>query len=307
MAYAKKNLGLFSPPTFLTTGDPYEKRSEALSRVSGRQFQTQRQRPGQTSDNWGNKKRQYMPLYENNKEQYYQPGQRERQHANDERKKCIQPDGFKYANPTHKQCGTGDYFGAFTKWDYKEPFNPVKTGDPPRPVAEVPPNIKTKPGKKGSYGSNWKTLLGPEYKYSAEPVEKGKATEERLAHEAKMLGRNPFKGHGHPLDFFDTHKHVAASKIYAPSGTPAPLAETAKPEPSDKSPFYPSHVPRSGHYGYLMKFPEYKGDAFMDVQKQQRAEAAAHRAKILVPFKQPSDAKGLPVVPVMTHPRNLHA
>ena len=45
---------------------------------------------------------------------------------------------------------------------------------------------------------NWKTLLGPEYKYSAEPVEKGKATEERLAHEAKMLGRNPFKGHGEP-------------------------------------------------------------------------------------------------------------
>ena len=75
-------------------------------------------------------------LYQNNKEQYYQPGQRERQHANDERKKCIQPDGFKYANPTHKQCGTGDYFGAFTKWDYKEPFNPVKTGDPVRAAHE---------------------------------------------------------------------------------------------------------------------------------------------------------------------------
>lgn len=311
MSYARSNLGLFSAPQFLSVGDPYEKKQQTLSRVGGKQFQTARQKPGQTSDNWGQKKRTFKPLYEAHplgvKELYYQPGQRERQQANTARKKCLQEAGFKYSNPAPKHCGTGDYFGAFTKWEYKEPFDAVKKGDLPKVVVEVPMNIKTNPCKVGSYGANWKTLLGKEYEYAPEPVVKGAAKAARLKHEKAMLERAPFKGMTHSLDFFDTHKHVAASMIYAPHGTPtaAPPKERPGPPEDDRAPFKPSHIPHQGYNACLNAFPTYAGDNFMDVQNQQRAEAKAHRDRIEIPFKAVSQAKEQPTVPVMTHRRNL--
>ena len=55
-----------------------------------------------------------------------------------------------------------------------EPFNPVKKGDPPREIPEVPMNIKTNPVKKGSYGANgasgkWKSMLSTPPAYSKSP------------------------------------------------------------------------------------------------------------------------------------------
>ena len=50
-------------------------------------------------------------------------------------------------------------------------------------------NIKTNPCKVGSYGANWKTLLGKEYEYAPEPVVKGAAKAARLKHEKAMLER----------------------------------------------------------------------------------------------------------------------
>ena len=50
---------------------------------------------------------------------------------------------------------------------------------------------------------------------------KEKIKADRLAHEAAMLDRKPFRGMSKTLDFFDGHKFCAASKIYTPSGAPA--------------------------------------------------------------------------------------
>ena len=134
------------------------------------------------------------------KEPYFADGQFDMQEANAARKKCLQPDGFKYANPMKKSCSVGDNFGVFTKLTYMYPNNPVKKGDPPREVKEIPPNVKCNPIKKGSYGANWGALLGPEYRYQPRPAAKEaeERREARLAHEAKMGDRQPFRGVCHP-------------------------------------------------------------------------------------------------------------
>jgi len=85
-----------------------------------------------------------------------------------------------------------------------------------------------------------------------------------------------------------------------------------KPQPEkvvlDKAPFYPSKVPNKGlAYCAMNPFPEYKsGGNFDEVQKAQRAAAAAEREKIPVPFKAVSTPKTLYQVPVMTHASNIH-
>ncbi len=133
------------------------------------------------------------------KEPYFADGQFDMQEANAARKKCLQPDGFKYANPMKKSCSVGDNFGVFTKLTYMYPNNPVKKGDPPREVKEIPSNVKCNPIKKGSYGANWGALLGPEYRYQPQPAAKPEERREaRLAHEAKMGDRQPFRGVCHP-------------------------------------------------------------------------------------------------------------
>lgn len=239
------------------------------------------------------------------KEPYYAAGQFAMIDANKARKKCLQPDGFKYANPMKKSCSVGDNFGTFSKLTYKEPFNPVKKGDPPRPVAEVPPNIKCNPIKKGSYGANWGCMLGPEYRYQSRPA--AKEVEERRKireeHEAKIGGRNPFRGVCHPT----APSEKTMLEVY--KAVPLP-PEKPKPEKVvlDQKPFYPSKVPKTGlAYCAMNPFPEYKsGGNFDEVQKAQRAAAAAERAKIQVPFKAVSNPKKLYQVPVMTHPSNIH-
>lgn len=239
------------------------------------------------------------------KEPYFAAGQFEMIDANKQRAKCLQPDGFKYASPMQKSASVGDNFGAFSKLTYKEPFNPVKKGDPPRPVAEVPMNIKCNPIKKGSYGANWGCMLGPEYRYQSRPA--AKEVEERrairLAHEEKIGGRNPFRGVCHPT----APSEKTMLEVY--KAVPLP---PEKPQPEkvvlDKAPFYPSKVPKKGlAYCAMNPFPEYKsGGNFDEVQKAQRAAAAAEREKIPVPFKAVSTPKTLYQVPVMTHASNIH-
>ena len=311
MTHVKANMGLFSRTSFITVGDPYEKKEAANDRIKGRQFQPQPQKRGQIADNWGNKKRDFMPLFEGNAkgEPYYAQNEFVMKNANLERQKCLQPDGFKYSSPAKLQCSVGDNFGCFGRLTYKEPFNPVKKGDLPPPVAEVPMNIKTNPVKKGSYGANWKTILGTEYEYKPEPIGDllKKRTEERLDHEVKMLDRKPFRAMSKTLDFFDEQRFCAASRIYGESGTKREIKPVEKVvDPYDRKPFYPARVPRTGYNATMNKFPEYKPDNFMDRQKDERAAAAEQRAKIIQIFKPGGNSKALPVVPVMTHPSNIN-
>ena len=242
------------------------------------------------------------------KEPYFQPGQHEMMEANNERKKCLTESRFRYASPMKQSSSVGDNFGAFDKLTYKEPFDVVKTGDPPREVKEVPPNIKCNPAKKGSYGNNWGKLLGPEFPYVPESAEdkKKQITADRLAHYAKLGDRNAFKANFPPVDFFDSHPHVAASKVYTWMPEPPAKDAPAKAE-DDRKPFYPSAVPHKGYNSTMNKFPAYQTDNFEDVLKAQRAAAAAERERLEVrgAFKASMRAKSLPVVPVMTHPLNV--
>ena len=102
MTHMRKNQGLFSVPVYITSGDPYEKKDPGNSRLHGMQFKTNPQKRGQTADNRGNKKRDFKPLYENTPggEPYFAANEKEIKIANEQRKKCLQPDGFKYSSPT---------------------------------------------------------------------------------------------------------------------------------------------------------------------------------------------------------------
>jgi hypothetical protein len=122
-----------------------------------------------------------------------------------------------------------------------------------------------------------------------------------------MGERNAFKANFPPVDFFDSWPHVAASRVYEWMAEP-PAKDVEPPPEDDRRPFYPAQAPRKGYNSAMNPFPTYSADNFEDVLKEQRAVAAAEREKLADrgAFKASMRAKSLPVVPVMTHPLNVH-
>lgn len=309
--------GTFSTPTFAGVGEPYNDKTGLDHRASGRQFVVNKQRAGQTGDNWNRgtygRRIGYQRLYEG--ETYVDPHTHRRRAALEEKKKNLTPDGFRYPNPNKKSSGLGNYWGCIgPKFKHEADFEVLKKGENPEEIQHPLRQVLTNPAKKGYGGSTPGTIFGPgprkgeqpkigkEYEHAPDPYDMPRQAEkaERALAREKLAGRPPFKSGGHSLDFFDGHKSVAASKVYTedpripekPPEEKAPLAITA--------PFYPSKAPRSGIMGTFNKFPVYLEDP-LDA-KIAAAKAAADAAKLTsAPFRPTSKPKSGPVKSVLFH------
>jgi hypothetical protein len=264
---ATNSFGLFSAPTPLCVGEPFDKPKKKHVKgeesVTLRSFVTSPQKKGQVCSNWGDGPMIYNRLYDG--EVHVEENKTRRRAKIAAKAKHVSERPFKPGNPTKKQASSGDYYGTFCpqpyeskgdgKWDLstKPTRNKEEKEDdglPTRPVY-------TSPSKKGHYGAPG-TLVGTNkitYVNHGEGID-GVETKRkiRLAHEAKIGERKPFSQMVGTKD--------RSNDVYAADDACLPI----KPDPfegksrkqvmyddklTDKKSFVPGNPPKKGLAGYF--------------------------------------------------------
>jgi len=291
---ATNNDGGFMESTFNAVGDPYfdPPRPKVHESKGKRQFQTCNSKIGQSADNWGEGKREFFRLSEN--EAYQEPFRREQNQRLDNIKKMNTPSGFKYSSPAQQHSSTGDYHGAFGRnasvqiglpYEHFSDGTHGKRGNKTKIEESLEKrNIQTNPGKRGTFGYVGTRIGGQaaEYAYTEDPYDA-----DRLDHRHEieqhhiLLGeKKPFKSMCHALDVFDTEEHTAASKVYAWDDKCAMRPETAQDKMTPKEraelnadgvlkegykPFIPSSFTKSSVDASTFEpFPEYMSTEFSE-------------------------------------------
>mmetsp|Transcript_2792 Transcript_2792/g.7807 ORF Transcript_2792/g.7807 Transcript_2792/m.7807 type:complete len:334 (-) Transcript_2792:359-1360(-) len=315
-----KSFGTFSTPSFGGVGEPFNDSRQQETRTTGRQFTTNKQRKGQIGDNWNRgqhgkiKEGMIMRLYEG--EKYKEMFKIQQEQAAAANKLNLTENGFRYPQKPKKSSGLGAYWGCIgPKHQHMQDFEVVKHGEKPAEVEHELKQMMTAPSKKG-YGSTTPgCIFGPgpatgedgrgryggrEYKWSADPYDNSRQKEREMAKaDAEAIaGRPAYKTMDKSLDFFDSHRRVAASKVY--------MEEPRVPErPPKESPgkanyvdhgraFFPAKAPRSGPQATFNKFPVYIEDPLHLKIKAAQEEAAKHKIEGLAPFKPTGNAYSVP-------------
>lgn len=268
--------GCFSQPSYNTVGDPYdEKRGEGKNKSNDdalkgkRQFLTSSSKSGQTGADWGTGPRQFVGLTGNYQEKYKE----ECKYRLKNTKKYLNPLGFTYSNPSSKSCSLGDFNGTFSKgYQYMNDGKYKAGGDAKKfEMSQMEKrNIITSPCKKGTYGYNG-TLIGgieiPAFKNDDEPKAKKKNNDESGGDEQPA-----FKSMASRLDYFDSHNHCAASKVYGwddecKQRQPSPEDSMTPKERVEKNmtglkEWKPSHAGHSGKSATFDLFPDQMPDPY---------------------------------------------
>ena len=114
-------------------------------------------------------------------------------------------------------------------------------------------------------------------------------------HREIMGERRPFTSTTRTMDFFDSHDHCSASKIYSNEGFdfPAPKEKPRRPKTTEGEEemrvFRPSSPAKVGYNGTLNAFPEALAEPFDD-RARRRAQLPQRRQPIAEGFKGLSDA-----------------
>jgi len=321
-----RKMGTFSTPTYGGVGEPFKDGRQPDERNKGAQFVTNKQRMGQSGDNWNSgrygRRVPVQRLYEG--EKYVDPHKHQTSFEMRERKLNLTENGFKYSSPNKHSSGLGGYWGCIgPKFGHEPDFVVLKKEDKPGVMVHELRQVITNPPRKG-YGtatpgntfgagplkgdtSSTGRYGGKEYGHAPDPYDLPRQREiaERKANSEALQGRPAFKQMSHSLDFFDTHKEharVATSKIF----TEDPIIPKREAKVStfanvsDKA-FYPSRAPRSGPLGTFEKFPVYKEDPLEEKMKVAKAAAAEARIAGAAPFKPTSKPFTTPCPTIMFH------
>lgn len=293
-------------------------RTGADPKAQGLQFTTNKQRSGQTGDNWNNnngRRTNFRRLGEG--DVFVDPHAREREWKKEQKKKNLTAEGFRYSSPTTKVSGlgsSGNYGLLGPRFSHEPDFEVDKKGDKPARRAPELRQVATSPSKKGYGSSTPGTLFGPgprrgeqpktgkEYEHSPDPYDLARQfeREERKFNAAKGAGRPPYKTMGHSCDYFDSHDRVAA-----PKGLTEDPRMPDKPPPDSKPPaitvpFYASQAPRKGKLGTFGKFPQYMDDPLEEKIKAARAQAEKEKITTAA-FRPTSPSKSTPSKSILFH------
>ena len=280
-----KTFGTFSTPTFGGVGEPYNDGREVDQRMQGSQMFTNKQKKGQTGDNWNagryGRRVPIQRLYEG--EKYKDPHKYEMEFNAKQRQQNLTTNGFRYPSPNKKDSGLGNYYGCIGPKHKHEPdFNVLTKEDKPGPVVHELRQVLTNPPKKGYGASMPGCIFGPgpakgempklgryggnEYTHSVDPYELAQKAEkaERLKEMEAIAGRPPLKPMSHAVDFFDGFGRVAASKVHRGPDhpeKPPPPAEGAR----LRAAFYPSRALWA--VGHVQQVPPYIEDPLSEKMK----------------------------------------
>lgn len=291
--------GCFSDPSYISTDenpektDNYTKTDLISSRYLGKSLGVKKAVKGQLPDTYFEKKFLTLSSKEQNNgkdiEVYENPGKAERRAAAESKKKNIVDKDFKVASFPKKPTGPGSYVGTFqTKWfDHQTDYKVLpKDGVPDRPKPQ-PVNIKTNPGKKGTFGY-YNILLekGKPFDPNAKRDEFDalRKKERQLWEESKKKNiGGTFKVSLKTKLTFDEKQGTGVSSVYdVYEAKEDPKKKSKKKEPKeaaktlDLKPFKYSSPPKMGEAGFLGKFPNSRGDNAApdpyDSVKQKRKE-----------------------------------
>jgi hypothetical protein len=288
MATKPKNslFGCFSDPPIISTDenkdktDPYLKTDFIPSRYLGKNLATVAPSNGRLPTAFFGKTFLTLASREQNGgkdiDTFEDPGRAERRAVKEAKKKNIVEKDFKVASYPKQSTGPGSYFGCFAKPIEHQPEYKVVPKDqaPDRPVAQ-PKNIKSAPGKHGTYGFVGTTFEKPQaYDPNRKPDPFGelrkKEFQEWEESKKKNLGGN-FKLSGKARKTFDEKFQTGVSAVFdafeAKEDTKKKKkskAEGGAPDAAKKGdelkPFRYSSAPKSGEQGFLNKFANSRGD-----------------------------------------------
>ncbi|KAF0980755.1 hypothetical protein FDP41_013238 [Naegleria fowleri] len=274
-------------PGYTTIGDEYDKskilKEQRLKdgRTVGKQFVTSPTKKGKVGK--GITFGDFKSLYDG--DPYEDPGTNERKYKkeNEQKAQKIHKTPFKPSSPPKKSVGLGTYYGTIGGvYPHEQEYDTLQKGEKPQPVKEQKRPIYTSPPKRGTYGYLGLTISrGTEYKYESDPydhsLEKKKEKEEE---KQKQVSKKAFISSSHHLDYFDTHKNVAAPKILGTDEKVEEILkksmerESASPkkesEESKKKPFYPSPVKQRNDFPPYMEDPYDKRTLTKKDEKEQK-------------------------------------
>lgn len=295
-------LGVFSQPSYITIGDPYDKRilnkskdEKKPDRHGGKQFLTSPPKRGKVGKGVYFEDT-FKPLLEGDK--YQDPGTHEREYQKKNKLKNISQTPFRPSSPPKKSTGLGGWYGCIGKqFPHMTEYDVVQKGASPKKHTPGPKNILTSPPRKGTYGFPG-TTIGKYPEYMSDPYDaaREKALEEKKKLKEKKVSEKPFKSMSRSLDFFDSYPNVAASRIYTIDYDKLPKPRKKKEEQKKKieKPFKPSSPPKVGYDSYFTKFPEYMSDPYVKKVERKKEE---DKAKPI--FKPTSGPKSTPTKSIL--------
>ncbi|TMW61562.1 hypothetical protein Poli38472_012753 [Pythium oligandrum] len=269
--------GGFSDPSFISVGDPYTQKKDKPRGLGGEQkpFLTCPPKKGQTGSTFGPGFRKFDGL----QGEYLEPYKLESKRRLENTKGFVRPNGFTFSSPTKDHTGSGDYFGAFGKFERDE--DDIKKQQEENAAAKPNPkekqfekrNILTNPGKRGTFGYTGTMIGGSIPAMAAEfESERRKAKQDDDRHKQLMGDRKPFKSTTTGVDYFDEQEHVAAAKLLTwdedcivKPQDPIELMnprERATARASTYKPWKPNNPIKEGEQGVFEKFPEQLTDPY---------------------------------------------
>jgi hypothetical protein len=286
----------FSPPAFITIGDEYDKKDQIPDRYKGKNFKTAGAKKGALGDALFQKK--FLSLSEGDK--YVDSGYFDKRARLENEKKKLNPQGFKYANPPKKACGSGTYFGTFSERNppkHEVEYDVVQRGQSPDKAHQHLKNITTKPPPKGTYGFPGRSIgKGNEYKYISDPYD-GERRKDALAakQSAKKIVGAPFKGSCKHTEFFDETPH-GISKVY----TIDKALPAKKPAGDEHKSFVAKPFKPSSANFTVSKYPPYQEDPYEAKEKAAREQRKKDRVGTV--WKPIGATKSLPTKPIKFTP-----
>ena len=286
--------GLFTEPSYITIGDPYNASREPKlsgSRLKGVNMKACKFSTGKQNDATFE---HFKPLYE--VEKYEKTWNERLQSLNGERKRFVTERPWKPSSPQKKSSGQGNYHGCIGRvFSHRPEIEHIvkKKGD----VGHIPRNITTNPSKKGTYGTFGLTIgekLGVtgavgEYRYISTPYDEQRRLNAKENRERKSAQGESLKGQRSgtrsesPLRPFKPSSPPKTGRAGYPGLTLAPVpgivgeyvymelgVEQKKKKDYFPTPFRPSHPAKSGGHATLNKFPKYLEDPLDTKLKSQQ-------------------------------------
>lgn len=268
--------GGFSDPRFITTDpdpnqtDKYIQNEPIPSRHLGKNFKIGQPKKGRTVDVFFDKKfltRASADQNHGKTDEFEDPGKVERRARAEAKKKNIANHDFRYVSYPKKSTGPGSFVGTLQNkpFSHEPDYKVTQRGDVPERPKPQPKNIKTAPGKKGTYGYVGTTFSKPVERAPVPDVYDQIRINERKAWEEakkKQLG-GTWKSLGHLKGTFDEKGCTGIPSVY--DAAPIPETKEKKIKKEEKptielKPFKYSSPSKSGQVGCLNKFPNTRGD-----------------------------------------------
>jgi len=275
---AQKTLGLFSEPSYMSLGDPYDPPVESGGRHKGLNIMTQNVKKGAVPCGTHGTNFDLTFRRISDGDTYLMPGALERKWRKEAWTKCRTSEGFRFTSPAKHRTGLGDTCGNFNadqngkrhQWPEFIPRGGMekKTKDDIAPPAK--PNIMTNPVKKGSYGYTTKNFVGrgTEYSYAIDPYDRPREME--IEERKKFKEKTAFFGQGRPFNTSSHARDCYDKDIYTDPEALRGGYRPPKPEKSleGKAPFLPSQPPKTltAFTGCFTKFPTAIPDPPNDVR-----------------------------------------